>query len=92
MAGTQNQPLEYEQLSYNSPDGAQFGRAAADKIGFYGTTPVVQYATAVGAASTFIVTTNTTAVFGLDTAAAVSTLVFQVSTINQALKAYGLIV
>ena len=91
MAGTQNQPLEYEQLSYNAPDGAQFGRAASDKVGFYGATPVIQYGTAVGAASTFIITTNTTATFGLDSSAAVSTLVFQVSTINQALRGYGLI-
>ena len=91
MAGTQNQPLEYEQVSYNAPDGCQIGRAAADKVAFFGSTPVIQYGTAVGAASTFIATTNTTAVFGLDSAAAISTLVFQVSTINQALKAYGLI-
>ena len=91
MAGTQNQPNEYEQISYNAPDGCQIGRAATEKVAFYGSTPVIQYGTAVGAASTFITTTNTTAVFGLDTAAAMSTLVFQVSTINAALKSYGLI-
>lgn len=39
MAGTQNQPLEYEQLSYNSPDGAQFGKSSTEKIGFYGRVP-----------------------------------------------------
>ena len=92
MAGTQNQPLEYEQVTYNAPDGAQIGRLASDKVGFFAAVPVVQYPTTVGAASTFIATTNTTAVFGLDSAAAISTLVFQVSTINQALKSYGLIV
>ena len=32
----------YEQVTYNSPDGALIGNATTDKIGFYGTTPVVQ--------------------------------------------------
>ena len=40
--GTQNQPLEYEQAGYNSPDGVQIGRAAGDKVGFYGVAPVVR--------------------------------------------------
>jgi len=38
------QPTEYEQVSYNSPDGAQFGKAASDKAGFFGATPVSQRA------------------------------------------------
>ena len=38
------QPTEYEQVSYNAIDGAQFGRSATEKIGFYGATPVVQQA------------------------------------------------
>lgn len=33
---------DYEQVTYNSPDGAQMGATATDKIGFYGTTPIVQ--------------------------------------------------
>ena len=41
------QPTEYEQATYNSPDGAQVGQAATDKVGFYGATPVVQPAPAV---------------------------------------------
>ncbi len=39
MAGTQNQPLEYEQAGYNSPDGVQVGRNNGDKVGFYGVAP-----------------------------------------------------
>lgn len=38
------QPTEFEQVSYNSPDGAQFGKAASDKAGFFGATPVSQRA------------------------------------------------
>jgi hypothetical protein len=90
MAGTQNQPLEYEQVSYNAPDGAQYGRASTEKIGFLGATPVSRYV-GVGAASTYTVTTNTTAVFGLDTNAAMTSMILQVSTMTAALRAYGLI-
>jgi len=37
------QPTEYEQVTYNSPDGAQFGKSATlDKIAFFGATPVIQ--------------------------------------------------
>jgi hypothetical protein len=36
------QPTEYEQLSSNSPDGSQWGRTSTEKIGFYGTAPVVK--------------------------------------------------
>jgi len=32
----------YEQLTYNSPDGAQIGKSATEKVGFFGATPVVQ--------------------------------------------------
>jgi len=39
MAGTQNQPLEYEQVTYNDPSGAQMGKTSTEKIGFYGATP-----------------------------------------------------
>ena len=50
------QPTEYEQASYNAPDGVQVGKSATEKVGFFGATPVVQAAiTAVGT------TTETTA-------------------------------
>jgi len=47
-----NQPTEYEQAGYNSPDGVQVGKSATEKVGFFGATPVVQAAiTAVGTAT-----------------------------------------
>lgn len=46
----------YERLDYGSPDGAQIGGAATDKIGFYGATPVVQRATATTHTTTNMVT------------------------------------
>ena len=42
-----NQPLEYEQMTYNAPDGAQAGRTSQEKVAFYGATPVAQRASAL---------------------------------------------
>lgn len=50
------QPTEYEQVSYNGPDGAQLGKSASEKIGFYGATPIVQRATATTHTTTNVVT------------------------------------
>ena len=36
----------YEQVTSNSPDGAQMGRSSSEKNAFYGATPVVQPASA----------------------------------------------
>ena len=43
----------YENITYNSPDGAQIGKSATEKIAFYGAVPVVQrpYSSAVHATS-----------------------------------------
>lgn len=47
---------DYEQVTYNSPDGAQIGSSASEKVGFYGATPVVQRATATTHTTTNVVT------------------------------------
>lgn len=54
------QPTEYEQLSYNAPDGAQICKTSADKIGFYGKAPVAQraYSSAVHASSAIAVSSS----------------------------------
>ena len=46
----------YERLDYGSPDGSQWGTAAADKLGMYGKVPVVQrpYSSAVHATSALV--------------------------------------
>ena len=38
---------DYNYLSDGRPDGAVLGNAATDKVGFYGTTPVVQRTAAI---------------------------------------------
>ena len=47
----------YEQITYNSPDGAQLGQSASEKIAFYGVVPVIQraYSSAVHATSALAV-------------------------------------
>lgn len=90
MAGTQNQPTEYEQLSYNSPTGSQWGRASSETLGMYGATPVSQYV-GVGAASTYLTTSNTTSTCGFTDMISLTSMINQVSTITVALRNIGLI-
>ena len=44
------------ELSDGRPDGVSIGSAASEKVGFYGTTPVVQRATASTHTTTNVVT------------------------------------
>lgn len=46
----------YEQIDYGSTDGCIIGATAAKKVGFYGTPPVVQRATATTHTTTNVVT------------------------------------
>lgn len=69
----------FEQVTYNSPDGAQIGKGSTEKIGFYGYTPVVQRASSVQAASvvsanSFISVTSNLAAFCAEVAATLTGL------------------
>lgn len=78
----------YEQVTYNSPDGALIGNAATEKIGFYGTTPIVQRSGATQAALTL--TTATSGGFGFATSAAFNSFTAQLEEIRATLVALGL--
>ena len=88
--GTQNQPLQYEQVSYNSPDGSQWGLFSTEKIAFWGATPVARGTSTVANISTtaFNSLSGTygfnTSTEGLQVTAALSTIIVQ-------LKAVGLL-
>lgn len=85
--------MPVEQVSYNGPDGATFGSASTETISFYGATVRSRYV-GVGAASTYISHGQTSAsasTYGLDSAASVTSLVLQVSTLTVALRNIGLI-
>ena len=87
------QPTEYEQVTYNSPDGAQMCRTSTDKLSFYGATPVIKVATSTSDVST----TTTVSAGGAVTTwaflnqADLTNVVNAVSTMQAAMKAYGLI-
>jgi hypothetical protein len=84
-----SQPLEYEQVSYNAPDGAQLGKTSTEKLAFWGQTPVARGTSTVANISTtaFISTAGVygfaTSTEGLQVTAALSTIIVQ-------LKACGL--
>jgi hypothetical protein len=83
----------YEYLDYGSDDGAVLGRTSTEKIGFYGATPVTRYV-GCGAASTYLTLRQSTAAMstvGLNSEAAMSSLVTQVSTLTVAMRNLGLI-
>ena len=85
--------MPVEQLTYNSPDGATMGASSTEPISFYGATVRTRYV-GVGAASTYLShgqSTGTATTYGLDSAAAVTSLVLQVSTLTVALRNIGLI-
>ena len=82
-----------ENVTYNSPDGATMGATSTETISFYGATVRSRYV-GVGAASTYVVhgqSTDTASSYGLNSAAAVTSLVLQVSTLTVALRNIGLI-
>jgi len=83
-----NQPTEYEQVTYNSPGGAQMGKASNEAIAFYGQTP-----TSRGWALTNISTTafiSTSGFYGFSTSTKGLQVTAALSTIIVALKALGI--
>jgi hypothetical protein len=83
----------YEYLDYGSPDGAIFGRTSTEKIAFYGATPIARYGD-VGEASTYLTLRQSTAAMstvGLNSEAAMSSLVANVSSVITALRNIGLV-
>lgn len=80
---------EYMQTTTNPPDGAQFGRATTEKIGFYGATPVAQQTVSSAVSTTESV--STAGRYGFTTSTETLELVNAVSTMAAALKTLGLV-
>ena len=80
---------DYEQVTYNSPSGAQIGKSATEKVAFFGATPIVQYATI--AAVTTTGGTSTTNAYGFTTAAQADAIVTSLNSVIDALKDLGLV-
>jgi hypothetical protein len=80
----------YEQVTYNSPDGAQIGKGSTEKLGFWGATPVVRRSGATQAALT-VTATTTGGVFGFTSTTQFSALMAQVEELRAALVQYGML-
>lgn len=79
---------DYNHVSDGNGDGTMVGNAAADKVGFFGTTPAVQQ-TGNGAITLTTVTSSTG--FGFVTATAASAAVQELKAISDALRTLGII-
>ena len=90
MAGTQNQPLEYEQVTYNAPDGAQFGKSSTELIAFWGATPIVRGTSTVANISTTAFQ-STAGIYGFATSTEGLQVTAALSTIIVQLKACGIL-
>lgn len=78
----------YEQVTYNSPDGAIIGRASTEKIAFHGSTPVVQ-ASAIATQS--IAALSVSGVVGFTSSTSLSSVIEKINSILTVLRDKGLI-
>lgn len=91
------QPLEYDQVTENAPDGALFGKTSTSLIAFYGATPVARTITA----STNDVSTTTTVslstagvapvTWGFITQVEIANFATAVSSMQMAMRNLGII-
>ena len=89
MAGTQNQPVEYENVTYNVSTGALIVQSSTGKLGFFSTVPIARPAISSAISSTASVSTS--GVYGLSTSTEMLQVVWAVSSMAAALKAFGLV-
>lgn len=88
------QPTEYENLSYNAPDGSQWGRASTEKLSFYGATPVVRINVSTNDVSTVSSQSTSSGAgigFGFVTLVEYTNMITAVSTMQAQMKLMGLI-
>jgi hypothetical protein len=80
---------DYNELSDSRPDGARLGQAAADKVAFWGATPITQPTSSAQAALTL--TTALSGGFGFTTSAAFAAFTAQLENIRASLVLMGLL-
>lgn len=92
------QPTEYEQLTYNSPDGAQGGNTSTVLLAFYGATPIARPVT-ISTDSVSTITSISISTLGcavtswlFASEAEMNNALVAVSTMQYALKQLGLMV
>lgn len=82
------QPTEYEQVTYNSDDGAQVGNASTTKLAFYGSAPMTKPTISSAVSTT---SSNSTNGFGFCSNAELLQVVHAVSSMAYQLKQLGLV-
>lgn len=89
------QPQEFEQVTYNAPDGAQIGRTSTEKVAFYGSTPAAKISVVatvdVSTTSSQSTSSGTGIGFGFTSLAEFQNTQVAVSSMQAALKALGII-
>jgi hypothetical protein len=89
MAGTQNQPVEYENVSYNVSTGILICNSSSGKVGFFSTVPIGRITISSAISSTASISTS--GVYGLATSTEMLQVVWAVSSMANAMKQYGLV-
>jgi hypothetical protein len=79
----------YEQVTYNSPDGAQIGVSASEKIGFFGTTPALRPAVTYNATITVTWVTISSG-FGFSSSDQAVSVIGALRDIQHVLTTFGL--
>ena len=92
------QPIEQENVTQNSPDGALYGLTSTKKLGFYGATPIVRPVTAssnsVSTLSTISLSTAGAAaatMWGFSDQTQADNFFGAVSTLQYAMKQLGIV-
>ena len=91
------QPVEFENVTANAPEGALFGRTSTKKIAFYGAVPATRFASTstsdVSTTTTVSLSTAGVAVesWGFATQAEINNVVTAVSTMHIAMRNLGMI-
>lgn len=80
---------DYEQVTYNSPTGAQIGQSATELIAFHGATPVDQAAFVAQLTVGYLINTTTTGVT-FSTTAQMSLFLTLINALQAALVEKGL--
>lgn len=78
----------YESVTYNSPDGAQIGLSASEKVAFHGSTPVDQYAAITDLSINAL---SVSGVIGFTSSASFSVAITAINSVLAALREKGLI-
>lgn len=80
----------YEQVTYNSPDGAQIGKDSSTPLGFYGATPAARTAFTASAVETTLAVSTTSNIWGYSTSTQANAIVTLANEIRSALVTLGL--